>query len=132
MLPKPCLVVIAGPNGSGKTTIVSQFNTDPQAPENYVNADDIAKQYPMSSLDAANTADRHRNKLLSNRFSFTTETVLSTHRKIDLMKQAKQLGYEIGLIYVTTQSPDINVSRVANRVAFGGHDVSEDKIRARY
>ena len=48
------------------------------------------------------------------------------------MRAAKQLDFEIRLIYVILNSPDLNVERVKTRVAKGGHDVSEEKIRARY
>jgi predicted ABC-type ATPase len=36
------------------------------------------------------------------------------------------------LYFVTTADPDINVARVRSRVAQGGHDVPEDRIRDRY
>lgn len=42
------------------------------------------------------------------------------------------LDYRNYLYFVATESPDINVLRVANRVAKGGHPVPEDKIRERY
>jgi predicted ABC-type ATPase len=48
------------------------------------------------------------------------------------MRTAKQAGYEVGLIFVALNSADLNVERVAERVARGGHNIPEDIIRRRY
>ena len=48
------------------------------------------------------------------------------------MRRAKQAGYEVGLVFVALDSADLNVRRVANRVARGGHDIPDDVIRRRY
>jgi predicted ABC-type ATPase len=48
------------------------------------------------------------------------------------LTQAQEAGYRTYLYYVATDDPEINVSRVANRVALGGHAVPEDKIVSRY
>jgi predicted ABC-type ATPase len=53
-------------------------------------------------------------------------------RQVALMTQAKVAGFEVGLVFVTTSDPKINVKRVANRVELGGHSVKLDKIRSRY
>lgn len=60
------------------------------------------------------------------------ETVLSTDKYRRLVEEAKRRGLEFRLIYVLLDSPDRNVERVRLRVAKGGHDVPEDRIRARY
>ena len=52
--------------------------------------------------------------------------------KIELLCKAQKEGYRTYLYYVATESPDINVSRVAYRVDTGGHPVPEEKIIARY
>lgn len=48
------------------------------------------------------------------------------------MAAAKAKRFEVRLIYVILDSPDRNVERVRLRVAKGGHDVAERKIRERY
>ncbi len=48
------------------------------------------------------------------------------------MRAAKRAGYEVGLAFVVLNSADLNVERVAERVARGGHDVAEEVIRRRY
>jgi predicted ABC-type ATPase len=42
------------------------------------------------------------------------------------------IGYEVGLVFVTLNSADLNVQRVADRVARGGHNIAETVIQRRY
>jgi predicted ABC-type ATPase len=128
-LKKPQLLIIAGPNGSGKSTIVERI---PNKPKLYINADDLAKKHGLDNLSAAILADKLRQEALSKGVSFTTETVLSTSSKIELMKDATSKGYEVNLVVVLTHDPDINVERVKSRVFAGGHDVPAEKIVTRY
>ena len=131
----------AGPNGSGKSTTVNNFINENQLGEiPFINADVIAASakcshildYTERNIFAANIADTLRNHYLENKKDFMFETVMSHPSKLDFLERAKQEGYKIHLIYVITNSSDINVARVAKRVSEGGHDVSEDKIRSRY
>jgi len=128
------LLVIAGPNGSGKSTITSEVDL---SNFRYVNADVIEAQLKneiegFSSLDAAKNAEDTLNALLSNKENIAFETVLSTERKINFMKNAKANGYRITCIYMLTKNPSVNVERVRQRVSVGGHGVPEDKVISRY
>lgn len=86
----------------------------------------------MNSYFASVTADMMRKELLKRKATFTFETVMSHPGKVALLQQAQDAGYRTYLYFVATEDPAINVSRVANRVALGGHPVPEDKIVERY
>lgn len=86
----------------------------------------------MNSYFASVLADFLRRKLLEAGQTFTFETVMSHPGKVALLHKAQEAGYRTYLYYVATDDPAINVSRVANRVALGGHAVPEDKIVERY
>lgn len=86
----------------------------------------------INSYFAAVAADFIRKKLVRSKKSFSFETVMSSPDKIEFLQSAKEQGYRNYLYYVATEHPDINISRVRNRVSMGGHAVPEDKIVSRY
>ena len=124
----PEVIVFAGPNGSGKTTITGMAKTVGE----YINADDIKRTTLCTDIEAALKAEELREKMILEKKDFTFETVLSTDRNLLLLKKAKEQGYFVRCIYVLTANADINVARVSARQAIGGHGVPEDKIRSRY
>lgn len=125
---KPMVLVLAGPNGSGKSTITQFFDIV----GTYTNADDMVASTGMSNEEAAVLADKMRYRSIELKEDLTFETVLSSYYKIDILEKAKSEGYFIKCIFVLTVDPSVNVARVAARVALGGHDVDESKIRSRY
>lgn len=94
----PVVLVFAGPNGSGKTTVTQGF----QLYGAYINADDLKREYKLTDLEAAQLAETFRNDFLDKSFSFTFETVLSTERNLLLLQKAKACGYEVQCVYVLT------------------------------
>ncbi len=128
MQKKPEIIIFAGPNGSGKTTITKLAKRI----EPYINADDIKNVLHCSDLEAAQKATSMREECVNTKTSFTFETVLSTRRNLDLLIEARKKEFFIRCIYVLTADPQINVFRVKQRFANGGHDVPEDKVISRY
>ena len=136
---QPVLIVIAGPNGSGKTSITNKILKHEWI-ENclYINPDNIANDTfgdwnsVEAVLNAANLATKMREECLNKDESLIFETVLSASDKIDFIKRAKGKGYFIRLFFVGTESPTINAGRIALRVMEGGHDVPITKIISRY
>lgn len=124
----PRLLVFAGPNGSGKSSVTVKVPIVGL----YVNADDIKRARGCTDLEAAQEAEKIRRLLLAKRKDFTFETVLSTDRNLELLREAKQAGYSIMAVFVLTHDPEINVARVRQRAEAGGHPVPEEKIRSRY
>ena len=86
----------------------------------------------INSYFASVIADFVRRKFVSLNRSFTFETVMSSPDKIDFLQSARASGFRTYLYFVATQETEINISRVANRVRKGGHDVPTDKIISRY
>ena len=57
---------------------------------------------------------------------------MSHPNKVELLEQAQRAGYRTYLYFIATDDPEINISRVRNRVKLGGHSVPEDRIASRY
>lgn len=66
------------------------------------------------------------------RESFVYETTLSSHQALNVMRDARAVGYQVELVFVALRSVELHVKRVATRVAQGGHDIPEHVIRRRY
>ncbi|OBF61823.1 ATPase [Mycobacterium sp. 852002-51971_SCH5477799-a] len=130
------LDLVVGPNGAGKSTFIA-FTLAPLLPGSLVvNADEIARQRwpedPAShAYDAARIAADTRTKLIELGRSFIAETVFSHPSKLDLIHAARGAGFTV-VLHVLLIPEDLAVERVRHRVAAGGHDVPEAKIRLRH
>lgn len=136
---KPELIIIAGPNGSGKTSITQKFLHHEWAEgTTYINPDQVAKDMfgdwndREAVLKAANYCAELRENCLAEKKSFVFETVFSAEDKIDFVIRAKEAGFFIRLFFISTANPAINASRIAKRVMKGGHEVPISKIISRY
>ena len=135
----PVLIVIAGPNGSGKTTITSKIlRHEWLEGALYINPDQVAQDKfgdwnsPDAVLKAAQYCEEQREACLKSGQSLIFETVLSSEGKVDFIQRAHEAGYFIRLFFVSTNHPTINALRIAQRVMEGGHDVPIPKIISRY
>jgi len=136
---KPRLIVVAGPNGSGKTTITEKLLRHKWMEGCvYINPDIIAQQEfgdwnsPEAVMKAANRAQEMRENFLANMASMAFETVFSTSEKVQFVRRAIDSGFFVRLFFVCTNDPSINAQRVALRVMEGGHDVPIPKIISRF
>jgi predicted ABC-type ATPase len=73
-----------------------------------------------------------RHLLIASNKSFSFETVMSHSSKINEIKEANLKGYKTYLYFVCIDNPEVNISRIANRVKKGGHFVNENKVETRY
>lgn len=129
------LHLLAGPNGAGKSTFVEHV-LGPITHLPFINADEIAKaEWPgaeeQNAYEAAKIANLHRDQMLAARRSFITETVFSHPSKINLVRRAATLQYQVTLHVIMVPLAQ-SIKRVQDRVANGGHSVPEEKIIARY
>ena len=136
---RPELVVIAGPNGSGKTTISRRLLQHAWGREClFLNPDEIAQNEfgnwnsPEAILRAARQAEQLREECLGQRKSVLFETVFSAPDKPNYIRRAKEAGFFIRFFFVCTDDPAINLHRILRRFGEGGHTVPSDKVLSRY
>jgi predicted ABC-type ATPase len=129
-------VVVAGPNGAGKTTFVRQYmETHPGFV--YLCADDIALELCPSQpetvyVSAGKVFFRRLRALVSERRNFITEVTLSSSSLTRRFATFREAGYDVDIVFIHLESPELCVARVAERVRKGGHPVAPRDIRRRY
>ena len=135
----PVLIVVAGPNGSGKTSLTQDILGHRWIGDcHYINPDDIAQNLfgdwndPGAVLQAAEEASRQRYECLRQHRSCAFETVFSSPEKLQFLHRAKDAGYFVRMFFVGTDGPEINATRIALRVMAGGHSVPIPKIISRF
>jgi len=131
------LYILAGCNGAGKTTASKELIPEILDCQIFVNADEIAFQmspfHPESvAIQAGRIMLSQIQELLHAGESFTFETTLSAKSYKSIILQAKELGYEITLIFMWLNSVELAIERVETRVKEGGHHIPTDTIRRRY
>jgi len=133
----PQAYIIAGPNGSGKTTFATEFLPHYADCKDFVNADLIAQG--LSPFDPGAAAFQ-AGKLVLQQIqghvregrSFAFETTLSGRSLQRWLREVKIAGYRVHLCYLWVPSPEVALGRIAERVREGGHDVPEQAVRRRF
>jgi predicted ABC-type ATPase len=133
--------MIAGPNGSGKSSLYG--NTDIEAFDRsiwIINPDLLTARIRLieklslseANLQAVVRIEAWLEASIQAHQTIGVETVLSTDKYRRHVLAAKKNQFEVRLVYVVLESPDLCVQRVRLRVKKGGHDVPEEKIRQRW
>lgn len=133
----PTFILVAGPNGAGKSTMAPALLRDEYGAIDFVNADDIAKGLSSFNPESvAVTAGRilleRIHQLSASRQTFATETTLSGRSYTKHIVTLKAKGYRFDLLFLWLPSSELAISRVAQRVSLGGHNIPEPVIRRRY
>jgi predicted ABC-type ATPase len=135
----PRIYVLAGTNGAGKSSIAGAMLLRQRV--EYFNPDEAARRIraanPGISQTQANGAAWHEGKRLleraiAERLDFAFETTLGGRTITALLERAAARGFEVRIWYVALNGPELHIARVRARVAKGGHDIPEPRIRERY
>ena len=129
--------IIAGPNGAGKTTFALEYLPQIANCQNFVNADLIAAGLsplaPGRELAAASRLFLEEiSQYIRQRKDFAFETTLSGRGHLKRITSLLEDGWQVELIYLALPSAKMSLSRVAERVRHGGHDVPRDVILRRF
>ena len=134
---RPVLFVLAGVNGAGKSSIgghllqrqgVTWFNPDTFA------RDLIARtgcDQETANGHAWNEGLRRLDEAIAGRHDHAFETTLGGNT-IAARIAAATTTHDVMVWFCGLASPEMHIARVRARVAAGGHDIPEKKIRERY
>ena len=134
---QPVVYIIAGPNGSGKTTFAKKFLPKYARCTEFINADLLAQGLsPFAPDGAAVKAGRLMLKrieeLSAQRIDFAFETTLAGRTYVKYIRKLKSKGYKVHLFFLWLPKVDLAIARVASRVKQGGHNIPEPVIRRRF
>ena len=134
---KQSVYIIAGPNGSGKTTFARSFLPNYVNCPNFVNADLIALglapfEPRAAAIKAGKLVLQQIHEHMQRSVDFAFETTLSGKSYATLLSELKKKGYGIHLFFLWIPSPELAIARIKDRVTEGGHNVPAEDVRRRF
>lgn len=134
---RPFFTIIAGSNGCGKSTLTTNARDKFQQTP-ILDPDAIGRSLQstldsdVSNIEAGRRVLRLAEDFIQRRQSFTVETTLSGSTYLRMAAAAKAAGFTLMVVFVGTESVEINIERIKGRVKKGGHDIPEDDQRRRF
>lgn len=131
------IIILAGPNGAGKTTFAREYLPKEAGCPVFINADLIAEG--LSPFNPALVAIRSGRIMLQmirehagRGDSFAFETTMAGRNYARAIPRWQDAGYSVTLLFLSLPTPEIAISRVAERVRQGGHHVLDDVVKRRF
>ncbi|MFH1562349.1 MAG: zeta toxin family protein [Nitrospirota bacterium] len=127
--------IVAGPNGSGKTTFAKGFIEEVHLP--FLNADEIAIKLSPCHIEKVRLKagkiflEMIKDYMVTGK-SFVVETTLAGKYLVRFINELKKNDYRIELIYIFIESVEEAIHRIDIRVRKGGHPVPKEDIRRRF
>lgn len=133
----PEMLIVAGANGSGKSTFAGDFVR--KSGWEYLGADALAAELagggtPSTEVQvqAGRRFFKEFDRLLLSRTSFVVETILSGLGFRRMIHDAQTAGFKVTICFFYLESAELCIARVAERVRKGGHQVPDQDVRRRF
>lgn len=124
--------IIGGVNGVGKSSLSGVLSAESSELGVIIDTDKITTENGGDRIKGGKIAIERINNCLEKGINFTQETTLSGVRTLKTIQKARELNYFIRLYYVGISSSAESISRIANRVLKGGHNIPPEDVKRRY
>ena len=124
--------IIGGVNGVGKSSLSGVLSAENSDLGIIIDTDKITAENGGGRIKGGKIAIERIESCLKRGINFTQETTLSGVRTLKTIQKARELDYFIRLYYVGVSSSAESISRIANRVSKGGHDIPPEDVKRRY
>lgn len=124
--------IIGGVNGVGKSSLSGVLSAESSELGVIIDTDKITAENGGDRIKGGKIAIERINNCLEKGINFTQETTLSGVRTLKTIQKARELNYFIRLYYVGISSSAESISRIANRVSKGGHNIPPEDVKRRY
>lgn len=124
--------IIGGVNGVGKSSLTGALSADHPEFGTIIDTDSITARNNGDKIRGGRIAVKLLSDSLDNGINITQETTLSGAKTRKTVQLAKEKGYSIHLYYVGISSAEDSISRIANRVRKGGHDIPAEDVQRRF
>jgi predicted ABC-type ATPase len=135
----PCIYVIAGVNGAGKSSLMGEairaqggVYYNPHEAARRLQATNAGLPVAEANSIAWRQGRRMLERAIDEHLSYNFETTLGGDTIRELLRKAAAQGHAVHVWYVGLDSVALHVARVQLRVSKGGHAIPEQKIRERY
>lgn len=129
--------IVAGPNGSGKTTFAESYLIRTLEMPVFLNPDLIASgissiDFEKASFQAGRVLISEVKNRIKNGESLSFESTLSGRTWYPILKKAKEQGYEIEIYFLKLKKISQNLNRIKKRVEQGGHNIPKEAVLRRH
>jgi len=129
------MIVVAGPPGSGKSSVfpvaqtgVDHFNIDDRAAQ--LNGGSYRNIPPEIRAQSNRECELFIEAHIRGQKSFAVETTLRTRKTLQQTRLARENAFRLEMIFVALDRVEDNIERIAMRADAGGQAASPGRIRA--
>ncbi len=132
---KKQVTIIAGPNGSGKTTFALEYAAVYGL--QYLGADAIAAELSPNDWDkvkvkAGKLFLQRLEELIKTQDSIIIESTLAGLSSKRMIESLKLAGYRVSIVFIFLDNADVCIARIKERVLEGGHHVPDEDVKRRF
>ena len=124
--------IIGGVNGVGKSSFTGLLKEQRSDLGIIIDVDKITAELGGNTIAGGKAALKKIQDCIGKGISFTQETTLSGRHTEATARELLEKGYHVRLYYIGLNSAAESLTRISNRVKYGGHDIPAQDVERRF